>query len=447
VIEPDDLGPETPAVVDLLVHGGEPSGNAVAATVLDLAARGHVELEETSPGRYLCRLPQQDDERELTSYEAQVMALLHDRARARVVPAEALTVGVDDEASDWWVLFRRNVHAHASELGLTRPRWGLVGALVLGVMGALAVAFWWWNDSWVALLVFGLGFAIGFLVCIRSDDWGSLDALSTDGQERRVQWSAVRDELGASDSFVDLPPTSVSIWGRYLGYAAALGLAPDACRALPLGPDSSRFAWVRRDGVWRRLPARVPRRFLPGSGRPTRAALGIGTVATTASAVTLVAAARPGRWHPSPPFSDDVADFIGDVEPLVVVLALVVLVLGLWELAVAVFALFTAPRVVDGTIVSRCVRQGWRANPWSGMLPAAYYVVVDDGTSESLPGWRVSPAEFAGLARGEAVTVWVDTRIGRVRSIERPSDDVSATPGRRGRRGRARGGRDGGPSS
>ncbi len=45
----------SPAVVNLLVHSGRLTGDALAATVVDLAARGHVHLEQIAPGEVLAR--------------------------------------------------------------------------------------------------------------------------------------------------------------------------------------------------------------------------------------------------------------------------------------------------------------------------------------------------------------------------------------------------------
>src|SRR5438093_7534263 len=52
-----DLGPEPPALVSLLVSNFRVRPDAVPATLLDLAARKlGVELEQTHPGAYACRV-------------------------------------------------------------------------------------------------------------------------------------------------------------------------------------------------------------------------------------------------------------------------------------------------------------------------------------------------------------------------------------------------------
>src|SRR5919198_1249696 len=63
-----DLGPEPPAIANLLVHDFRVTRDAVPATLIDLAARRLVEIEEREPGSYVCRLEERSDGK-LTSYE------------------------------------------------------------------------------------------------------------------------------------------------------------------------------------------------------------------------------------------------------------------------------------------------------------------------------------------------------------------------------------------
>jgi len=46
-----DLGEEPPAVVDLLTNDWRVTPDAIPATLLDLAARGFVDLDQLGPGR------------------------------------------------------------------------------------------------------------------------------------------------------------------------------------------------------------------------------------------------------------------------------------------------------------------------------------------------------------------------------------------------------------
>src|SRR6185369_1581117 len=112
-----DLGPEPPAVANLLVHDFRVTQDAVPATLLDLAARRLVEIEEREPGSYVCRLEQRADTG-LTSYEQRVMELLRSRASGGIVPAQALTTGPKEQSKGWWKGFEKDVIGDAQQRGL-----------------------------------------------------------------------------------------------------------------------------------------------------------------------------------------------------------------------------------------------------------------------------------------------------------------------------------------
>ena len=62
------------------------------------------------------------------------------------------------------------------------------------------------------------------------------------GREAAARWLGVREYLGRNEVFPRLPPASVAIWDRYLGYGAALGVAAAAAHALPMGAEDDHRA-------------------------------------------------------------------------------------------------------------------------------------------------------------------------------------------------------------
>jgi hypothetical protein len=104
-----DLGPEPPVVANLLVHDFRVTGAAAPATLLDLAARNVVELEQRGPGVFYVRL-RSENEAKMTSYERRVLELLARRASDGVEPAEALTTGSADESSRWQRALDHSTH-------------------------------------------------------------------------------------------------------------------------------------------------------------------------------------------------------------------------------------------------------------------------------------------------------------------------------------------------
>jgi len=72
-----ELGAEPPAVANFLVNDFRVSDDAVPATLIDLAARNLVDIEQRGPGVFYVRLRATGEE-PLTSYERRVLAHLHD---------------------------------------------------------------------------------------------------------------------------------------------------------------------------------------------------------------------------------------------------------------------------------------------------------------------------------------------------------------------------------
>ena len=111
-------GPEPPAVVNLLTGDWSLGHEAVPATLLDLAARRLVAIDQVGE-RTLVRVRRPPDgERqpaaELEPYERMVLDHAAGQATDGVVPAEALTTGPEDQARGWWRSFRRSVEEAAS---------------------------------------------------------------------------------------------------------------------------------------------------------------------------------------------------------------------------------------------------------------------------------------------------------------------------------------------
>ena len=419
---PLDLPPDQPAVVNLLVHEGSPRGDALPATVLDLAARRIVHLEETAPGAYMCRLPPRSKTAGLMPHELRALSLLQSRAVDGTVPAEALTVGVRDESDAWWEAFADEVTADARELGYVQPTWWtpaivlLILAGVIAVLGALVYGSG--SDSTIGHAAYAVGFGAFFAAGLFIGYPEEGRRLTRAGQQTRDRWTDVAHTLGWSDAFRDDPPPSVAIWGRHIAYGAALGLAPAACRGLPIGPESSHVVWVQRGGLWRRARLKYARRIPPGLGRSPLVAAAIGAGGTVIAALVLALAARPGAWYPNPPFAPEIADALGDAEPIFAGIASVVFVLCVWELITALLDLAARPTTVTGPVVARWVREGRRINPWRDLVPTRRYLAVDTGDSDVIEGWRVPEEEFSGVHRGDVVAVTVDRRLRHVRKVE-----------------------------
>jgi hypothetical protein len=198
-------GPEVPAIVDLLTHGWTPTPTAPIATLLDLAARGHIHLVAESSGQLICRVPGPGPSEPLAPFERQLLWHAGSRLSGDRTPAAALLPDPDDEDGDYWYSrFKPDVIDEARRLGLVRaPFWGL------GMRGTDA------------------------------------------GRAAASRWLGVRDALLSASSTLRLPEAGASLGDRMLAWAVALGAAPDVPGALaPAGHD---WVWSSAGGQWRQV--------------------------------------------------------------------------------------------------------------------------------------------------------------------------------------------------
>src|SRR5689334_1988208 len=137
-----ELRDEPPAVVNLITHQWKVTASAAAATLLDLADRGYVDIVQVSPEQDIVELRRTGrDARELQPYERQVLDHLRRTAVDGVVPANALTAGPAAVSDRWWRRFRLSVEQDARRRGVSRLRFP---AWVTATFAAgLVVLFLW----------------------------------------------------------------------------------------------------------------------------------------------------------------------------------------------------------------------------------------------------------------------------------------------------------------
>jgi hypothetical protein len=262
-----ELGPESPAVVDYATADGHLSDEAASATLLDLAARGILQIEEIGPELSLVRLRGNDppEVAALESYERMVYDHVRMLAsRDGVVATGALAEGARN-LGGWWRQFRRAVLAEARAQGLFVPRWSKPQTTLLGAAAFLPAALAFIaaaqvtdpdgddDPSWAVggVTLFALLAIIGRLRGNRPTERG---------RQVVAAWLGVRDHLARNPQFNELPAAAVTVWGRHLAYAAALGLAGRAVASLPVSlPADAQRAWSDYGGLWHRVSVRYPR--------------------------------------------------------------------------------------------------------------------------------------------------------------------------------------------
>ena len=403
-----DLPDEPPAVAGLLANDFLVPGEVAPAIVLDLAARGALDLDEVQPGRTTCHLRDRGGTA-WSSYEHRVLAVLDAKAIDGVVPTDALTTGPEDQSERWHRVLAQEIVDDAHERGLTVDRWpkhivGPLGAALFAVVALLAAVA---AAAALVALIAGL-VLIGRL-------GRSLAQLPTaTGRAAAARADALARQLRSNSSLGELPPAGVKLWDRLFAYAAAFGAAPRAVALLPMGAEDDHRAWSRTGGRWRRVRVRYPRAFPPAWGKHPMIAVALALFWGAVAALVvyglrgLSAVERPSTIGPS------AWDWVERGALLAMVPGIVVIVWALWVLARAVPDLWQT-RTVTGEIV-----RGRRFRQWfaSGDEPRYwYYEAVDDGTADRVVAWRVSEVQWRDHAQGELVTAEVTPRLGYVRAI------------------------------
>lgn len=386
-------------MVNFLTHGFRVTDDAVPATLIDLAARNVVDIEQRGPGVFYVHLRPTSDEA-LTSYERRVVDHLRSIARDGVVPGEALTTGPQQESARWRRGFVSGVVSDAQARGLSRDAVGgavftvLTGAAV--VPAALVWAVWEFQAGVVAFVG-----AVALLGWIRQRH---PQRETPAGMEAASRWLGVRAELAENPVFATHSPLEVELWDRLLAYGAALGVASGASRPLPMGVESDTEAWTAHGGRWRRVRVSYPRYWPPGWGADPIVALLVGLALFVGFGLLL--------YTSGPAFLD--AGVFGALPfgiacvGVVVGVAIVVMAAGDWRTALE----------VTGPIL--------RLRTFGDDDKSRYYVAVDDGTSDAIRAWKVSRARYEGLEQGDLITARLTRNLCCVRWIIRAEDGSAA---------------------
>jgi hypothetical protein len=277
-----ELRDEPPAVVNFLVNRCHATRVAVAATFLDLAARRFFAVDMLDLDRGVVRLRHDADASGLRDYERQVYSIVTSRATGGSAPLEVLEI---TDSEKWFKRFSKGVISDARHAHLAANRWsrfdyvGLGGTLaVICLLFALAFATagLWVEDTgsdddftrfdwlWVAGIAwFVLMLGLGALRAVRE---------TAAGRAACSHWLGYRAYCRQSRAFEELPPAAVTVWGRYLAHAVAVGSAHDTAEDLPFATEEPQTAWTRSTGVWRQVRVEYPSRFGFGQA-PWKAAL------------------------------------------------------------------------------------------------------------------------------------------------------------------------------
>jgi hypothetical protein len=402
--DPNRLDTESPAVVDLITGNWRLCEEAAAATVLDLAARRVVAIEEIGPELSLVRLGRGEPPT-LSPYERMVFDHLRRLARDGVVATGALAEGTRNIGS-WWKSFTHEVIEEARARGLSQRRWSpwhrtLLSAAALLPAVLVAVAFLRMpsedGDSFFGSL--GAGFvAYAALVALAEKMNGERGTAL--GAEVAGRWLGLRDHL-AGGRFGEQPAAAVTIWGRPLAYAAALGLAPRAVASLPIAsPADDRRAWSDHGGLWHVVDVRYGGLL---RGRTVWSGLGAAAIVGFATfMVAFVVLLVFGAFLDVGP-----SDPIAAARWLALTVAAVVVVMAFCDLV-------SRPEVRGQVVRKRCY-----ARRTSGEQPKyRYWIAIDEGTSRDIQALGIDEDRWHRLEEGDVVAARVGKRLGRIYDVQ-----------------------------
>ncbi|WP_438296026.1 DUF2207 family protein [Streptomyces sp. HUAS TT7] len=291
--------PESPAVVTLLANRWRSVDRAAAATLLDLAARGLIEVRQPDddPAHSTVHVTGKDAG-PLMPYERRVLDRVVERAGDAGAPIGAIAFRAEERAKSWNSELRQEIVAEARLRGLSRARFApplataLYGtAFAPGVLFSVAVVSG--GHGIRGALLIGAAPAVA-LMWLLARVLG--ERATPRGLERAGHWAGVAAWLHAHEEFAQLPPAAVTVWDRYLGYGTALGVTSRAGRLLGFDAGDKRKVWSAYGGTWRPVRIRYPR-LRPGFGAATPRLLQLACAAgVVAVGLCLFAVLRQPDW-------------------------------------------------------------------------------------------------------------------------------------------------------
>ncbi len=436
------LGPEPPAVVNLLTHRWRLTDDAAEATLLDLAARGllHLHQPDPDPASTLIRLTTTNPGH-LLPYEQRVLDWVRRQAGDGEVRLIDLGFPNLESARAWQQRFRHEVITDARARGLSRPRTAYVTAVLLAVVGGLLavtvglllyrwrgdptlaacapVAVWLLTDPLVRGLASELTDPVARALTGELPDHPK-ERDTAAGRQVAARWLGVRQWLASRPGIADVPPAAVHDWDRYLAYGAALGLTRTTSTLLDQGAGDYRLLRAALTGEQRRAQLRHPspgmlvQTLVPGAFL----LVGLGAMVEMLS------------WTYPDPASADPALSPVEQDAVALVSGAVVMVLALSFGYVGFYLLrWLLDRLRQTELLGevRWMRVGRTApQPHGPPIPIVHHLGIEDPTADPASVWelpsewatRVSPGDIV-KARGRPWT----REITELRVLERRCND------------------------
>jgi hypothetical protein len=211
-------------VVAVVIDDGRPGPRAVAGTMLELAHRRDLSINE-----YGDKVVIEIDQDAKPEHAGETLVL--DGLREQI-GSDGNVVGppVWRDEVGWWRAFVTESRKRAMAAGLIETRIPFVALMLVMVFTATAFSLVFFER--IPVFVGSILLANGLPHLVAR---GSGFRLTNDGKRMQAVWRAFGRYLHRHHSFRDAGPAGVAIWGPNLAYGAVLGVAERAAR--PLTPD------------------------------------------------------------------------------------------------------------------------------------------------------------------------------------------------------------------
>ena len=430
-----ELGPETPALVDLLTGGFEVDDDSVPATVVHLAARRWFSIEDYGDDTIIRVRTSRPPDDSLLAYERRVLEHIEHHAIDTTVPTRVLTIGPDGVSDRWFRSYTREVTDHAQQLGLSVDRWTWANRALVWLLVAVAIAPAWIvadrsdttdaTAQWATLgnILLGVAFVVAAMLGILA--WRTTRAGAQRDTPAGVQaashWMGVRDFYRNTGEFTEKSAASVAIWDQHLAYATAMGLAHKVQQQIPFETECDRHAWSRATGQWRRVKVSY-RTARPGWGRHPAWMAVTGLLLGAVWSVVAYGAV----WVANLSWRDDVDEYytltdrqerwIGLGATAAAAFAIVCVAWLAMRFLCGVTDLFRE-RTVEGDLVRRRQRGGGENST------PTYHLAVDAAApgqpvDDTILAYRVRSTIYHQTAQGSRVRLVVTPSLGYVKSLE-----------------------------
>lgn len=235
-----------PAILGALMRWGTPNGQDFAATILDLARRGFLTIQqEGKDGSTYRFIGTGKSENGLPDSDHRALSLLFRGGPNRDITDRQFRDQArrsNDGArlfKEWQRAVETEARAHNffdAQSRRIQQRLGSLFALIAGGGVVLTIVAMVGFRIWLVSGFFAFPLAGVLLLILR----GPITRRSVDGATHLAQWRAFRRFLTDFSTLEDAPPAAITVWEMYLPYAVTLGVAERVIRQFPKAyPDAA----------------------------------------------------------------------------------------------------------------------------------------------------------------------------------------------------------------